>query len=187
MASVSSKGYLIRCHEAVDHPDCPHQFGTGAGVRFGRKPAFARTARLCDCDCHQGCPLWPSTEVSFDDWMERCLCPGATWSKDRFRSNEEEHRIRKALVAEVVDEVVEGRPTGRDETLQALEEACQRREVELSNIERQSLPDLVQARLAPRPAKDLLAIKALGGLGFNLIREIRKILSEDEGPAVDED
>jgi hypothetical protein len=94
---------------------------------------------------------------------------------------------RKALVAEAVDEVVEKKPTRRGETLQALEEAYQSRGIELSNIEQKSLPEVIQTRLASRPAKDVLAIRALGGLGFNLIREIRKILSEAEGPMADED
>jgi hypothetical protein len=186
MATVSPKGYLIRCNEVVGHSDCPHQFGVGGSIRMGVKPAFARTARLCECDCHQSCLLWPSTEVSFDDWMDRCSCPGATSPKDIYRRIEEEHKNRKALVAESVDEVVGKKPTGRDETLQALEEAYQRRGMELRNIERKSLPDVIHTRLASRPAKDILAIRALGGLGFNLIREIRKILSQDEGPTTDE-
>jgi hypothetical protein len=119
--------------------------------------------------------------------MDRCSCPGAPRAKDIYRTTKEESENHKKLVVEAIDEVVERQPSGRDEILQAAEEAFQRRRIEFSKIERDYVPDVVQSRLAARPMKELLAFKALGGLGVNLVREIRRLISEDRHLTADDD
>jgi hypothetical protein len=111
--------------------------------------------------------------------MERCTCPGAAWAKDIHQEVVEESSNRQALAKEAIDEVVDSRPSNRQSIVRALEEAYSRRGIELSNVERTSVPDVVQARLAPRPVNQFLAFKALGNLGVSLIREVRNALKND--------
>ena len=182
---MTARAYPIRCNEVVDHAECPHQYGSS--IRIWKNPARGTFALLCDCECHGACPLWPATEVPFDDWMELCSCPGAPWAKGIHRSTKEESETRKALTKEAIEEVINSQPKGREEIIRALEQAYERRGIDLLNIERESLPDVVEARLAPRPLNQLLAMKAIGGIGFHLVREIRRILSDDGGSTSDQD
>jgi hypothetical protein len=107
--------------------------------------------------------------------------------KEACRTSREQSETRKSLVAEAVDEVVAEQPIGRDEILQAIEEAYRRRGIELSNIERVSLVDVVEVRLASGPAKQALGLKAIGGVLFNTVREIARAVAEDRGNSAESD
>jgi len=168
---------LDYCQEG-DHGACPHYYA--GGVRLGRKPVSL--VHLCPCECHRNCPLWPAKEAQDDDWLGRCACPGAKGFKEIRLKSKEATASRAAAKKQALDEVIESQRRGRDQTIDSLKEAFQRHGIELSNIEQETLPDVVQSRLSPRPAKDIYAAKALGRLGLSVIREIRTMLSDGKGP-----
>jgi hypothetical protein len=180
MEMVTSPHYwtpLSYCQEE-DHQACPHQYASG--VRFGFRSVLL--AYLCPYECHQDCSLWPSLEVPNDEWIERCTCPGAARSKEIWRTSKEDADHHKEAAKVAFDEVLMAKPIGREETEFALETAYRRHGIELGSIERDYLPEMAQARLASRPQKDVLAIKALGRFGLSMVRAFREA-SSDDGPS----
>ena len=68
-----------------DHALCPHYWSSGFRKRPREK--VESLTRLCTCECHRDCPLWPSTEVATDDWLDLCSCPAAEKHKEGFRES----------------------------------------------------------------------------------------------------
>ena len=84
------------------------------------------------------------------------------------------------MTKEALDEVKSLNPSGREQILQAFEEAYERRGLELSEIERQILPDAIEASRTPRPRRDIEGLKLLGRLGTALVRETKRALAQDK-------
>ena len=122
-----------------------------------------------------------------EDWLQRCSCPGAPRAKDIHQRTREETERRRTLTKDALDEVVASNPEGKVAIISALEAAYSHRGLELSNFERESIPGVVEARLAPRPINQLLGLKAIGNMGFHLVREVRNLLRSERNAGTGED
>jgi hypothetical protein len=118
--------------------------------------------------------------VGEEEWLQRCICPGAAFRKEIHVQVHEEGEQRRALTKEALDEVRSLNLNGHKEILEAFEDAYERRGLELSEVERQILVDAIEASRVPRPRRDLEGLKLLGRLGITLIRETKRALVHDK-------
>jgi hypothetical protein len=135
---------------------------------------------MCICECHRACPVFGREPLSGDDWLNGCTCLGATSRKEIHVEVRAESDQRKALTNEAVAEVRALDPKGRDQILQAFEDAYEKRGLELSDLERKILPDAIEATHKPRPQRDIEGLKLLGRLGTGLVKEIRGAFARDK-------
>ena len=94
---------------------------------------------------------------------------------------------RKILKGEARAEVKALSPKGRQQILQAFEDAYERRGLELSEIERQVLADAVEVSRKPRPLKDIEGLRLLGRFGKVMVSETRRILRNEKAIDPDEE
>ena len=159
------------------HLSCPHAWASG--VKLARRNRGSHEV-MCICECHSACPVFGRESVSDEDWLSGCTCPGATSRKEIHVQVREESEQRKVLRKEAMAEVVALDPKSREEILQAFEAAYQRRGLELTEIEKQTLPDTIEVSRMSGPRRDVQGLKLLGRLGTSVVREIRRILAEDK-------
>jgi hypothetical protein len=84
------------------------------------------------------------------------------------------------LTKQAFDEVKSLNPVGREQILHAFEDAYERRGLELSEVERQLLPDAIEASRRARPRRDIEGLKLLGRLGAALVSETKRVLAHDK-------
>jgi hypothetical protein len=68
------------------HVACPHWY---AGGPFHGSPGLY----LCECSCHNACPLADRVRATTAEWMASCDCPGSEPEKARRRRHSKVVRI----------------------------------------------------------------------------------------------
>lgn len=119
------------------HRECPHFFGMGGGWRNLLRLEF--DAGLCQCSCHNACPLGGTSRrsVPFKVWLDSCACPGADRARQRFAE------VGEPPSFDAVHERQERDSTARKEAFQAARRAA-------AGKSRDEIRDLYVAELRSR-------------------------------------
>ncbi len=128
----------VECEENR-HGACAHYFRAG-NLANDEIPQ----AVLCQCQCHERCPVASTKWVPIESWRVACNCPGATRAKAERPAFDAASMERGRLVVQIFDEIRLQNLASRDGLLTELRRAYEERGIEPELGEVDAIADTVE-------------------------------------------
>jgi hypothetical protein len=87
------------------HEECSHKLSERMSLLGRNRHPMAL---LCNCPCHEFCPVGRQRDVPNQEWLEGCTCPGSQQLRDIEHRVHQESEARRAREAEVLRNVKVG-------------------------------------------------------------------------------